>query len=56
MLPPPELLHRDDGAVSFKSLAVVLILSLALMFLRPMPQKENDLGDSLGPEVIVEAL
>ena len=56
MLPLPELLHAEDGAVSFMSLAVLLIFALSLLFLRPIPEKETTFHDSLGGEILVERL
>lgn len=56
MLPLPDVLHREDGAVSPMRLAVFFILVLALMFLRPLPERVAAFRDALGPEVIVEEL
>ncbi len=56
MLPPPEFMQNEDGGLPSWSLAVLLILGLSMMFLRPFPVTETTLEDSLGPEVVVERL
>ena len=56
MLPRPEQLHHEDGAVSPLSLAVLLILVLSALFFRPVSEKETLLRDSLGPEVSAERI
>ncbi len=56
MLPPPEFMKREDGGLPSWSLAVLLLLTLSLMFLRPYPVTQTTLEDGLGPEVVVERL
>ncbi len=56
MLPPPEFLQSEDGGLPSWSLAVLLLLALSLVFLRPFPATETTLEDGLGPKVIVERL
>ena len=56
MLPPPEFLRSEDGGLRIWSLAVLLILVLSVLLLRPAPVERTTLDEGLGPRIVVERL
>ncbi|WP_160763748.1 hypothetical protein [Kangsaoukella pontilimi] len=56
MLPPPEFTRNEDGGLPMWSIAVLLLLALSVMFLRPVAPEHITLEEGLGPEVRIESL
>ena len=56
MLPLPDFTQSEDGGLPIWSIAVLLLVSLSVLFLRPVPSERITLEEGLGPEVRIERL